>query len=117
MERDLEATAEAPRASPAMRMSSKHEDIDGYFKPEAAVSQEASQYEGIRRRNTDQAIDAVRDTNVSSTDTERTLTDDLDSWRWNIKGTYWTKETFIVTEATLTMRLLKLTLLLGGARE
>ncbi|KAI9647763.1 hypothetical protein NHQ30_004151 [Ciborinia camelliae] len=59
MEPDLEAAAEAPRVSPAMRTSSQRDNIDDCFQHEAGARPEALQSEGIRRRNTDQATDSL----------------------------------------------------------
>ncbi|KAK6607630.1 hypothetical protein H4I96_03865 [Botrytis cinerea] len=63
MEPDLEATAEAPRANPAVRFL---QQLDNTAKD--------NELWGIRRRNTDQYAGAVRESTKSSVDTERTLT-------------------------------------------
>ena len=88
MEPDIEAAAEAPRANPALHMSSQPNNAADDMELEAIAVPEDVRSEGIRRRNTDQGADAVRENNISSIDTEQTLTDGLKNRSWNIKGIY-----------------------------
>lgn len=86
MEPDLEAAADAPHATLAMRMSSQRDNTGADIQLEAVTSSHALQSEGIRRRNTDHTVDMVRDTTVSSIDTDKTLGGDLNIGQWNVKG-------------------------------
>ncbi|ATZ53696.1 hypothetical protein BCIN_09g04880 [Botrytis cinerea B05.10] len=74
MEPDLEATAEAPRANPAVRFLQQLDNTAKDNEREAVISSQSVQSGGIRRRNTDQYAGAVRESTKSSVDTERTLT-------------------------------------------
>ncbi|KAB8295238.1 hypothetical protein EYC80_007153 [Monilinia laxa] len=86
MEPDIEAAANAPRATVAMRVSSQRDHTGEDLQFEAVKNSEALQSEGIRRRNTDQAVDPVQDTTVSSIGTDKTLGRDLNTGQWNFKA-------------------------------
>ncbi|KAA8569584.1 hypothetical protein EYC84_001197 [Monilinia fructicola] len=100
MEPDLEAAADAPHATLAMRMSSQRDNTSADIQLEAVTSSDALQSEGIRRRNTDHTVDMVRDTTVSSIDTDKTLGGDLNIGQWNVKAyviAWWSKRVKDIT--------------------
>lgn len=88
MELDLEAATEAPRAISAMRISLQRENTANDIELEAVPNAEPLQAGEIRRRNTEQAGNPVRESITSSTDTEPTLIGDMNREKWNIIGTY-----------------------------